>query len=307
VKEQTQKALAEAAEVADLEEVAFLYHTGRSLKGTVKDIETDHRPPYARTPPRTPVRGFVRVKDAICKRGPHNSEPLPIKAVGAFAAHVSACPGTGFLPKPNHYHPGAEPSLGPMPKKLNKGDYPAGYVFARHGRMMKQSWPNDESKTPGALRADRREQAATLKQLNADEARATMAAGGGASSSTGSPRTELNSKWQVSSSAEEARARALRRLEREMEKSASAPQLSGTTGGDSEMMKSSMHTPLDSDRRKLTIGARVEGTLRQQNQDAPFGASSFFLATKEQHYTSWQKGWKQLKHADSGQRFYWGC
>merc|ERR1712232_1124265 len=120
--------------------------------------------------------------------------------IGAFNARVTAAPGTGFLPKPNLFVPGVEKSLGPLPKKLVKGDYPQEYVFAKGDvRMGIMLWPDSKS----AIRK---------KAIKAPAAGANGREGAGQSSSPSTQHLEANERETKSMAA-----------------CASAPQLAKTT------------------------------------------------------------------------------
>lgn len=132
-KEQAIRAVADRAEIEDRNEEAIRIATQPRIR----------TPAHVKTP-----RPFLRMSDSLTcgikKSGKYNMDRT--EKPGAFNARVTAAPGTGFLPKPNHFVPGVEKALGPVPKKLVKGDFPAEYRFAigdpRMGIML---WPDSES------------------------------------------------------------------------------------------------------------------------------------------------------------------
>eukprot|EP00927_Polykrikos_kofoidii_P032676 TRINITY_DN27767_c0_g1_i1.p1 TRINITY_DN27767_c0_g1~~TRINITY_DN27767_c0_g1_i1.p1 ORF type:complete len:285 (+),score=58.48 TRINITY_DN27767_c0_g1_i1:315-1169(+) len=225
--------------------------------------------PLSDGPRKTPQKHFRRLKDTIRSNRPD-------RQVGAFDANVSAAPGTGFLPKPNLFTPGAEPGLGPLPKKLVKGNYPASYVFARGDpRMGVMLWPEHESQDK-----------ATVKRERAAAFAAAAAA--------------------ATEDSEQGFAASVAVTEPSLTASGSAPLLGSGTSPSRQTNLFGPQRPPSSYKAQIAE-AREDAKNKFHQKDFSFGSSSWFLASKEHNPRGWSQDSHNTKRADSGRTFYWGC
>eukprot|EP00929_Paragymnodinium_shiwhaense_P048006 TRINITY_DN24340_c0_g1_i1.p2 TRINITY_DN24340_c0_g1~~TRINITY_DN24340_c0_g1_i1.p2 ORF type:complete len:295 (+),score=63.69 TRINITY_DN24340_c0_g1_i1:195-1079(+) len=262
---------------ADAEDNAERLETLRTI-----NLNGGRPPPRRRggTPPATPPKPFKRN---------HHKNRLELTNgndrhwPGAFDAHVTACPGSGFLPKPNMFVPGVEPALGPVPKKLMKGDYPASYVFAKGNHMGTMGWP-------GAVSEDAIKERKARQKL---------------SMSTTAPAGFHSSKSSPSQTRKKCPGC------HQMTLSASSPSLGGEDK-EKKAMASNFGSNFGRCRppsgiKAVKAEARLQSHINSHRPDEAYGSTSWFLATSGHHHNGWIEEFKSQNRADSGQVYYWGC
>lgn len=231
------------------------------------------------TPPTTPPKPFIRNHS---RNRLELTKPNERHWPGAFDAHTSACPGSGFLPKPNMFVPGVEPALGPVPKKLVKGEYPASYVFARGNECGTMSWPS-------SIDTDQ------VKERKAREKMSETAPGGfvKSGSTSGLRKTECQKCPECN----------------RMTLSSSSPAL-GSTGGSSKFKSFGSNFGRNrppSGIKAIKAQARMTMHVNANREDEAFGSTSDFLSTTNHHTNGWLSEFNAQNRADSGQVYYWGC
>lgn len=275
---QKEEHLAKRAEVTRLAENEAV--SVPALAGTVPRTSFG---PGVHTPPSTPKRAFVR-KAAGGRVGAGDTLQVlgPVRSVGAFKASVTAAPGTGYLPKPNHYEPGVEPLLGSRPNRLRKGDYPKGYQFARRiGANPTMMWVGNESQH----KKHPREYPAEPPCLTGTGHTRSKSAG----CLVGRPALEDVDGVDA------------------VQAEAATPPGDVVDSLGFARMDCFGVRPYDGP-KLLAEDARKQERERVMTQtQREYGASSYFLATKRTNATSWLKDWQGGKQPDGGRSFYWGC